>query len=398
MKKNLYPPILINTALIICLTFSLYGLAIDLPLIEGEFRPFYVGGRLLVAFICSLFLFQVNILKIQYPAQVPMIYSLIIAYCIQGQVFVNGYYLAFMQAIAGFSLFFPMPKKYYYPITFVGNLLILVAIWTGLYHYSEDAAKIFKFNMDTSLGIVLISVICLVGYITITLAREQKQILAEKFLDVGRYFGNFVHDLKGIVSSPTVYVELLAAELNKEAPSIDFIREVVTNLKADVYSINDKVLGINNLSKNSDEIVPIDIRKLVGSLEKHFFARDNLNVSIVGTKDYVIGNEYSVRSIILNLINNSKENFQLKGIESPSISIEVGPQKITFRDNGGGFSKNALKKINQNSFFTDKAHGSGMGLFTVKEYMSEFNGSAYFSNRTDGTDGAQIELTFAKRV
>lgn len=376
--------------------FSLYGIVVDLPYVGLEHRNLYIYGRVFVALVCVFFFVQVNFLKKQYETQVPIIYAILLLYCVHGQYFVNGYYLAFMQIIAGFSLFFAMPKKYYYPITVSGNVLIMISIWKSSFSYSDSAEKILKFNMDTSFGVSLISIIALIGYVNITLARERKHVLSEKFLDVGRYFGNFVHELKGVVSSPTVYAEMLSAELEKDAPDMGLIKEIVTNLKTDVYGINQKILNINNLSKNSSEVGPIDIASLALTINDHFFSKSKIKLDVLGNDPMVIGNEYSVRSILLNLIGNSKENFAIRKVSPRCIQLIVENNKIIYRDNGGGFSDAALEGINHSSFFTEKPQGSGMGIYTIREYMKEYGGKVVFKNRDDGIRGVYIELIFAK--
>lgn len=397
MRKNLYQPVLINTTLALCSFFALYGLIFDLRLIAEESHAIYISGRLVTVAVCFLFLYQVNILKKQYDAQVPLIYALMIAYCIQGQYFVNGYYMAFMQVAAGFSLFFSMPKRYYYPLTWVGTALMVTTVWFTLYSYSDLPAKAFKFNLDASIGMTLISIVCSIGYQKMTFVREQKRALSEKFLDVGRYFGNFVHELKGVTSSPTVYIELLSAELAKDSPRLDYLKEIVANLKGDICNLNQKVLSINHLSRNSEETGPVQIKAVIRSIEAHFFSKDKLRLEVIGETDIIYGNEFAIRSIILNLLNNSKENFLLKGISDRPIRFEVSHQKVVFKDSGRGFPHGALRKINQDSFFSEKNHGSGMGLFIIREYMKEFGGKALFKNRTDDVAGVQIELHFGQK-
>jgi signal transduction histidine kinase len=396
MNKNFHQPALINTTLIICFSFALYGLVIDIPLIAIDLRVYYVAGRLIVAALCFGFFIQVNMLKKQFEAQVPLIYSVIIAYCLHGQYFVNGYYLAFMQAVAGFSLFFAMSKRHYYSVTGVGTLLMLVSVWLTKFKYSEDAVKNLKFNVDTSLGVFLISLICFIGYQKITLAREKKHVLAEKFLDVGQYFGSFVHELKGMTTAPTIYTELLMTELVSATPRLDYLREIVNNLTNDIHNVNERVLSINKLSRNSEEVESVLIRTLIEAIEAQFFFKDNLNITFTEEADIIIGNEFAIRSIVLNLLNNTRENFIEKNIQNRSVHFHIQAQKIVFLDNGGGFSRVALKKIKQNAFFSEKAQGSGMGLFTIREYMRKFNGRVFFKNRSDAVAGVHVELLFNK--
>ena len=63
--------------------------------------------------------------------------------------------------------------------------------------------------------------------------------------------------------------------------------------------------------------------------------------------------------------------------------------KITVRDSGQGFSKNAVTHL-FTPFFTTKEGGSGLGLATVKRIVEGLKGKVYGENHPDG--GAQITI------
>jgi len=100
------------------------------------------------------------------------------------------------------------------------------------------------------------------------------------------------------------------------------------------------------------------------------------------------GNE--MMQVILNILNNSQDNFRGKSIDSPKISITCtdSDNKLTIEicDNGGGIAEDVLPKIFNPYFSTKEAkNGTGLGLYMSKIIIEEHHkGSFSASNIDDG--------------
>ena len=62
-------------------------------------------------------------------------------------------------------------------------------------------------------------------------------------------------------------------------------------------------------------------------------------------------------------------------------------------DNGPGFAPNILAKAFE-PYTTTKPTGTGLGLSMVKKIVDEHHAKIVLSNKTDGTNGAQIVMIF----
>jgi signal transduction histidine kinase len=92
------------------------------------------------------------------------------------------------------------------------------------------------------------------------------------------------------------------------------------------------------------------------------------------------GYENDIKHTIMNLINNSRDAFEDKGIKDGKISIRVYHEKdeliITVQDNAGGIPKPILKNIFEPYFTTKhKTKGTGLGLYMSKNMIERVHGS-----------------------
>jgi len=101
-------------------------------------------------------------------------------------------------------------------------------------------------------------------------------------------------------------------------------------------------------------------------------------------------NEYA--QVLLNLFNNSKDNFIEKNTPLPAIWLEISqnPQNkqsiLIFKDNGGGIPAELMPKIFQ-PYFTTKKEGTGLGLYMSKMIIEKsMNGSMSLKNNADGVE------------
>ena len=111
-----------------------------------------------------------------------------------------------------------------------------------------------------------------------------------------------------------------------------------------------------------------------------------------------IENDFEVRvnrgiicSIFLNLILNSLESFKRSQTQNPMIEIKMNPHSrtISFIDNGGGFSKEALSSLRGNQALYSATSNSGLGLYLVRENLRTLKGRVSFQNIESG---AKVEI------
>ena len=114
----------------------------------------------------------------------------------------------------------------------------------------------------------------------------------------------------------------------------------------------------------------------------------NKNIkTITNLEDITIfGFENEFLQVIINIINNSKDEFEKKEIENRYIFIDIKQEekavKIFIKDNAGGIDNEVINRIFDSHFTTKlKSDGTGVGLYMSKEIIEKhMNGQITVSN------------------
>jgi C4-dicarboxylate-specific signal transduction histidine kinase len=126
----------------------------------------------------------------------------------------------------------------------------------------------------------------------------------------------------------------------------------------------------------------------------------NQNIEIVKNYQYdaeLLLYKNEVTQVILNLLKNAEDNFLIKNIENPKITIKTQKKEeqliIAICDNGGGISKENIDKIFNPYFSTkDNKNGTGLGLYISKIIIEKHNNGVL--SITNTKDGACFEIAF----
>jgi signal transduction histidine kinase len=95
----------------------------------------------------------------------------------------------------------------------------------------------------------------------------------------------------------------------------------------------------------------------------------------------------ALQQVILNILTNASD--VLEGRENPKIIIKIskmaGMLVVRITDNGCGISEEQQKHLFK-PFYTNKAHGTGLGLVIAKKMMIKMNGTIEITSRkNEGT-------------
>ena len=100
-----------------------------------------------------------------------------------------------------------------------------------------------------------------------------------------------------------------------------------------------------------------------------------------------------ITMLLDNLISNSMKN-KAKLFKAEVLSLTPQVFKISFTDDGKGVSRSVEKTLFEEGITTTK--GSGLGLFHVKEVLTEMNSVIKYNKKY--RKGAQFIVTFRKSL
>ncbi len=137
--------------------------------------------------------------------------------------------------------------------------------------------------------------------------------------------------------------------------------------------------------------ISIPIQKAVSMVVSDFLNKDITITTNYNAKIQINIYVNEIIQVILNLLQNSEENFLLNNIKNCTIDIKTAFDNnnnpyITIQDNGGGIKDEVLEKIFDPYFSTkDEKNGTGLGLYMSKMIIEEHNhGELLATNTQDG--------------
>ncbi len=243
-------------------------------------------------------------------------------------------------------------------------------------------------------------------------ARGRDQIMYQhaRLASMGEMIGNIAHQWRQPLNALTLLIQ--SFETKSLSGKLDevFIKKQVDEGMRLAVSMSDTIEDFRNFFSPSKEKESFALKTSIeDTLEmSSFFCNDeNIDIHVHGKKDvkvYGYANEFS--QVILNFINNARDNFKLKKMHhDKKIEIEIHKEEkaivIFFRDNGGGIEPSIIDRVFEPYFTTKhKATGTGIGLFMSKQIIEvQMNGEVNAYNIEKEIDGkpymcAEFKITF----
>ena len=243
--------------------------------------------------------------------------------------------------------------------------------------------------------------------------REKDTMLAQqaKMAAMGEMLENIAHQWRQPLSSIStistgIKIQYEYAEVNKEEV-IKSMNTIATTTKYLSQTIDDfrdyfnpqKVPTYFNL-KNIFE-------KVSDLLEPQLHLK---NIQLIKDIDdvYIFGMENEFLQVIINLLNNSKDEFEKKEFEKKYIFIDTKVEEdeitVIIKDNAGGIDEKIIDKIFEPYFTTKiKSKGTGIGLYMSKQIIEKhMKGLIRVSNenyiyKEKNYRGATFFITFTQK-
>jgi signal transduction histidine kinase len=204
-----------------------------------------------------------------------------------------------------------------------------------------------------------------------------------RLASMGEMIGNIAHQWRQPLNALTLLIQSFG--IKSEAGKLDkeFVKKQVDEGLRLANSMSNTIEDFRNFFSPSKEKELFEVKKAINdTLEmSSFFCKDeNISIDVRCEKEikiYGYVNEFS--QVLLNFINNARENFKQRGIESDKrILIEIKEitvdgiptAQIVFVDNGGGIDEHIIDRIFEPYFTTKhKATGTGIGLYMSKQII-----------------------------
>ncbi|GFO63634.1 cache domain-containing protein [Geomonas paludis] len=229
------------------------------------------------------------------------------------------------------------------------------------------------------------------------LRKKDKILIAQsRQAAMGETIGNIAHQWR----QPLNTLGLIVQELKLTYELGGFTKEYLDG------NVDKAMLLITHMSKTIDEFqnffkpnatksrfsinaaIAKTLLLIESSLKKQNISIEKIERDRVEVDGY--GNEYS--QVLLNILNNSRDAFEVRNIENKRITItifkEEGRSVVTVADNAGGIADDVIDKI-FDPYFTTKGpdKGTGIGLYMARNIIEKhMDGILSVRNVAGGTE------------
>ena len=227
----------------------------------------------------------------------------------------------------------------------------------------------------------------------VTKHKKLEESLNSANRELETFFYKASHDLKGPLSSSRGLLNLAIKEVN-EPESLKYF-DMIYNSIDKLDNILDSLTHVALIKQSNINFERVNFRKIINDILTSLkYAEEYRGVEIklsYNTRKHFYSNSKLLRTILQNLIENAlkyKNGRKRKAYVAIVIVVKNGLAKITVKDNGIGIEKRFQHRIFEMFYrANEKATGSGLGLYIVKNAVEKLNGSIEFkSTRGKGTN------------
>ncbi len=216
--------------------------------------------------------------------------------------------------------------------------------------------------------------------------REKDQIMYQhaRLAAMGEMIGNIAHQWRQPLNALTVLIQSFGIKSMSGNLNQEFIDKQVDEGLRLANQMSNTIEDFKNFfSPHKDREYFGIVETLRETLELvEFFCKDeHIDIKLIAKDEirvYGYSNEFS--QVILNLLNNARDNFKQKDIQkNRKIVIKVEKKHkpepfvmISFIDNGGGIDTHIIDRIFEPYFTTKhKSTGTGIGLYMSKQIIEK---------------------------
>lgn len=216
--------------------------------------------------------------------------------------------------------------------------------------------------------------------------REKDQIMYQhaRLASMGEMIGNIAHQWRQPLNALTILIQSFGIKSMTGNLTQEFIDKQVDEGLRLANQMSNTIEDFRNFFSPHREREYFSLEKsLSDTLELvEFFCKDeHIEISIIAKEDLrVFGYSNEFAQVILNLINNARDNFKQKNInDDRKIIIKLERKQkpkpfamISFIDNGGGIDPKIKDRIFEPYFTTKhKSTGTGIGLYMSKQIIEK---------------------------
>jgi len=291
----------------------------------------------------------------------------------------------------------------------IGNLATGILIPTSTKKYIEYNTKLFQeISLITENGDIIPAIVKIkdikidskeykmVSVLDMSDLKEKESMLLEqsRLAAMGEMISVIAHQWRQPLNAIASISTRLKMNIKMKKLDEDLVEKKTDEINNYLQYMSKTIDDFRNFfepTKNKSAFKLSDIVENSLKIVGNSFANKNIDL-VIEDKElstiYLYKNELT--QVILNILNNARDAYEDKDIESPKVVVsyleDEKTQSIIIRDNAGGIPDEILKKIFDPYFSTkNRKNGTGLGLYICKSIVEKYsNGQLKACNENDG--------------
>jgi nitrogen fixation/metabolism regulation signal transduction histidine kinase len=208
----------------------------------------------------------------------------------------------------------------------------------------------------------------------------EKTIESERLNALTLLAAGVAHEIGNPLNSLNIHLQLMERAARKlEGKERDELEQSIKVARDEISRLDSIVTQfLRAIRPSKPQLQPANINAIVEET-LHFFGPE------IEARDIVVESELrsdvplvqidrdQMKQVFYNIIKNSFEAMKRRGILRIRTDMDDTHVRVSFADNGGGMSAEALSRVFE-PYYTTKSSGSGLGLLIVRRIVREHGG------------------------
>lgn len=229
-----------------------------------------------------------------------------------------------------------------------------------------------------------------------TKVKKQDELIKSqsKLAAMGEMIDAIAHQWMHPLTLINLYMDIMSEDKKYGELSDDRIDEYVVKTKEQVKHLVDTLEEFRRFFRPNfhlEEVYLKDIINSVTTLMKDELIKNKIVVDYTNVGDEkvnVVPNEF--KHVLINLLSNSKDAFNEKGIKNRTVSFSTQSEKnnieLSVSDNAGGIPNDIIKRVFDAHLTTKKdGKGTGIGLYLSKQIVEKVGATIKVESSSYGT-------------